>query len=554
MVMPQRCRIGTLQTLLLVGLMLLLFPLSSFAQSQQADADVLVAQAVLAYDAGNYDNALDLLKRALEFDAKNPRGLYYTGLTYLALKQPEQAVAPLETLRDLRPSDVQAQYQLGVAYFTLNNYEKAAPLLEQAFQTTPELDNLGYYVGYMRYRLKDYPHAVKAFDANKTSDANVQQLVYFYKGLSLGYLGLSQQAKAELESAQRAQAVSPISGPAIRMQEVLAAQQPAGEPKRLRLQLSLGGYYDDNVAVNPRPSGDPVAESFRNRTTNTPGGLASLYADYAFFREGGFESTASYSFFQTYNTNSGNSANGNIGPDKFNMQNHQGGLNTFYRGTVGDLPYQLGAQYTYDYLFLDQIGFLSRHSVTGSATLVEPSIGLPLLGSMGNMTTALARYQIKNFFREPVAVDIRFAPEQRDGFNTMVGVLHVFRFAQDRLLLRAGYQYDNEATKGTSFSYLGHRIQGGAQVTLPWGDLNVRYDYDMHFKKYSEPQALFADNTGTPGQKRDDVESTHLLQVTKPLPYNFAVTAQFQHIRNDSNIPVYNYTKNVGTLLVTWSY
>jgi tetratricopeptide (TPR) repeat protein len=534
--------------------MMLLCPLSSVAQSQQADADVLVAQAVLAYDAGNYDQALDLLKRALEFDAKNPRGLYYTGLTYLALKQPEQAVAPLETLRGLRPSDVPTQYQLGVAYFTLNNYEKAAPLLEQAFQAKPELDNLGYYVGFTRYRLKDYPRAVQAFDANKTSDPNVLQLVYFYKGLSLGYLGLSQQAKAELEAAQRVQAVSPISGPAIRMQEVLAAQQPSGEPKRLRLQISLGGYYDDNVAVNPRPSADPVAESFRNRTTNSPGGLASLYADYAFIREGGFETSASYSFFQTYNINSGNTANDNIGPDKFNMQNHQGGLNTFYRGTVGALPYQFGAQYTYDYLFLDQAGFLSRHSATGSATLVEPTIGLPLLGSMGNMTTALARYQLKDFFREPVAADIRFAPEQRDGFNTMFGVLHVFRFAQDRVLIRAGYQYDNEATKGSSFSYLGHRIQSGAQVTLPWGDINVRYDYDMHFRTYREPQALFVDSAGTQGQKREDIESSHLIQITKPLPNNFAVTAQFQHIRNDSNIPVYNYAKNVGTLLVTWSY
>ena len=136
----------------------------------------------------------------------------------------------------------------------------------------------------------------------------------------------------------------------------------------------------------------------------------------------------------------------------------------------------------------------------------------------------------------------------------MLGALHVFRFAQDRVLLRAGYQYDNEATKGTSFSYLGHRIQGGTQITLPWGDLNIRYDYDMHFRKYSGPQALFVDNTGAQGQQRDDIETSHLLQVTKPLPNNFAVTAQLQHIHNNSNIPVYNYTKTVGTMLVTWSY
>jgi len=184
---------------------------------------------------------------------------------------------------------------------------------------------------------------------------------------------------------------------------------------------------------------------------------------------------------------------------------------------------------------------------------VEPNVVLPFLGAVGNLTNVQYRYQVKEFFREPVANDIRFSSEQRDGLNNMFGLLHLFRFSQDQVLLRLGYQYDREVTKGTSFSYLGHRIQTGGQVTLPWGDVTLRYDYDIHFRNYSNPQTLFVNDAGGLSN-RDDIEQMHLLQISKPLTPNLTLTAQGQRLRNDSNIPVYDYTKNVYTLLMTWTY
>lgn len=516
------------------------------AAAQQAEADVLVAQAVLAYDDRRYEDARGLLRRALEVDPRNARGLYYTGLVYLALKQPAQAVAPLETVRAIRPTDVQVRFQLGVAYFTLGDYDKAAPLLEGVFQEQPGLENLGYYVGFVRYRQKAYAKAAEAFEATKTSDPNVRQLALFYRGLALGVLGLSQQAIAELEEAQRTVAGSPITDAAIRMRDALAAGRAGKEGKRFRAQVSLGGFYDDNVAINPNPSSDVIrAESLRSRKTTAPGALASVLAEYSFLRQGPVEATLSYSFLQTLNLNDG--------LDQFNIQDHVGGLAGFYRGTLADVPYQLALQYTYDYLFLDQAAFLSRHTPTFSAAVVEPTFTVPFLGTVGNLTTALVRYQAKEFFREPGDSDIRFASEQRDALNTMVGVLHVFRFAQDRYLVRIGYQYDNENAKGTAFSYSGNRLQTGGQAILPWGDMSVRYDYDVHWQKYKNSQTVFVNDAGALSA-RDDVVQTHLVQISKPLPHNLTLTTQYQRIREDSNIPVYDYTKNVYSLILTWTY
>ncbi|HJU06816.1 MAG TPA: tetratricopeptide repeat protein, partial [Nitrospiraceae bacterium] len=106
----------------LAVLLLVIYTLTSLSlpdsawAAQQAEADVLVARAVLAYDDQRYDEALELCRRALNLDPNNARALYYSGLTYLALKLPEQAIVPLEKADKLRPQDANVRFQLGVAY------------------------------------------------------------------------------------------------------------------------------------------------------------------------------------------------------------------------------------------------------------------------------------------------------------------------------------------------------------------------------------------------------------------------------------------------------
>ncbi len=530
---------------------------ASQAWGQPADANVLAAKAAIAYDDKNYDEALGLLNKALSFNPKHERALFYKGLVHLAQEKPQEAIPPLEAVYQIKPSDNDVQHHLGIAYFSVGAYDKAQPLLEQIYDLNPETENLGYYVGFLRYREKQYGKAVEAFDKNQTPDPDVQQLNGFYRGLALGVLGLPSEALTELEQVQRTQTISPLTQASVRIREALSAGQIFGTQKRFRLQVSLGGFYDDNVRINPdstsripilNPPNDPNAliDNLRSRDTQAGGFLASLRADYSFLRTGPFEATATYSFFQTLHGN---------GLGEFNIQNHLVGLSGFYRGVVATLPYQLGAQYTYDYLFLDMDGFLARHTPTFSATVLGPAFSLPGVGVVGNITTALYRYQVQTFFREVGNSDARFAGELRDGFNNTLGLIHAFRLLNDRLIVRMGYQYDNESTEGAAFSYRGDRLLTGAQLQLPWGKMSLRYDYDVHWRDYKNNQttAIFTDRNGRLSE-RDDRQQTHLVQLTKPLPYNLSLTAQYQGIRNKSDIPLYDYSKNSWTMILTWTY
>jgi len=518
------------------------------AFAQQAEAEVLLAQATIAYDEGKYDEALQLLQQAQSFDPNNSRILYYLGLTYLAKKQPATAITNLQSAFELRPSDLFNRYQLGVAHFALRNYDQASPLLFKVYEEQPQIEDLGFYVGFLRYRDKEYDKALEAFEINRSQDPDIKQLASFYRGLVLGVLGIPEQAIVQLDEALKVEAISPLTQGAIQLRDALAAGRRAPQDKkRLRIQLSVGGFYDDNVAINPNVSSDPIAQQLRSRKTTSPGFLTSALFDYSWLRHGPLESTINYQFFQTLNFNDNLS--------RYNTQDHIVGTGAYYRGTVLENPYQVGLEYSFDYLLLDNVAFLSRHNPTLSFLFVEPSFKLPLLGSVGNLTTGIFRYQIKTFYNEPANNDPRFfGPDVRDGYNTMVGVSHVFRLFNDAHFVRFGYQYDNENTDGSNFTYRGNKFLTGGQVSLPIPTLRLRYNLDIHWRDYNAGPNTFFPTTAPGTVKRKDVQYNHLVQLIDELPYNFSLIFQYQYLRNDSNIGVYDYTKNVFSLIVSWTY
>ena len=513
------------------------------AVAQQSEADVYVAQAILAYDARKYDEALALLKDALALDPKNVEALYYSGLVLMAQQKTEQAVEVLEKARALAPRDLSILFLLGVAYFALERYDQAEGPLTPVFNERPQTEGIGYYVGLIRYRKKDYQGALKAFRAETSKNPNIQQLVRFYSGLTLAILGLPEQAVAEVDAALRLQTGSALTGPAERIRDSLASARDS--ERRFHADVRVGFLYDSNVAVVPQPSHDPTAESIRRRKTATTGEIAALRLEYAWLRTGPWESTVTYSFFQTYN---------NRLPD-FNVQNHLVAGALSYRAAIGSMPFQVGTQYSWDYLSLGNDDFLQRHTATVFGTLVE---------NQGNLTTVLGRFQDKDFY----ATAGQLEDEDRDARNWMVGLTHVFRFAQDKHYIRVGYQFDYENADGRNYTYAGNRFLAGGQYTLPWGSTRLKYDFDLHQRHYLHANTLLpVVNPGT--REREDFEQNHVVRVEQVLAANIGpasigcaptapcpltLAAEYQRTVAESNLAVYTYNRNVWSLTLSWQY
>jgi tetratricopeptide (TPR) repeat protein len=507
------------------------------AMAQTTEADVYVAQAVLEFDDKKYDAALENLRRALELEPDHVEALYFTGAVYAAQKRPDLAAPYLERARVKSPKDPSIAYQLGLVYFAQQQYDKAEPLLEEAFRANPDLDSLGYYVGFLRYRKKDYRGALSAFRDGRSTDPEIRQLTHFYTGLALGVLGLPGQAAAEVEQAIRTAPASQLTGPAERLRDTIVASRD--RDRRFSLEVRVGFTWDDNVDVRPvednTPPIEPLVAEIRRHKHESFGELVGLNTSYVWWRTQDWESSIGYSFFGTYQ---------NAMPD-FNVLTNLGTAGLTYKTAIAQLPTQVSLQYAYDYTLLGSDPFLQRHTVSLSGVVIE---------SARHFTQGFFRFQAKIF--EDVDQAILVANENRSGDNYMVGFLHYIRFAEDRHYIKGGYQWDWDDTGNTSgrnWMYFGNRINFGAQYTLPWWALRLKYDLDVHFRDYIYKNTILP--SYAPGSKwRQDQELTNIVRAELPLPANFTLAAEYLVTRVFSTIEVYAYLRNVVSVSLIWSY
>ena len=504
------------------------------AMAQLTDADVYVAEATLAIEDKQWDRALDLLRQALAKEPDHVEALYYTGVAYMGKRQPAEAVKYLEPARQKSPADTSIAYQLGLAYVALEQYDRAQPLLEQAFARDPTLDSLGYYVGYLRYRKEQYQDALRAFRAARTADPTIADLTRLYAGLSLQKLGLPAQAEAEISQIGQLQPASPLTGPAERLKSSLASARETS--RRFRAEVKLGGFFDDNAAAEPnQKSHDLAVQLARQNNRRTFGELLSVGAEYDWLRLGGWTGTAGVSFFGTHNNTLGS----------FDIDDYTAGVRLARRGTLFDLPTQAGINFTYDHLTLGYHKLVDRYSASSYLALVE---------SARHLTNFQVRLEGKDYSHLPGTP----AEELQDAINYLVGFTHFVRFERDRHFIKGGFQYDYDATRGSDFEYRGYRFLLGGQYTLPWRDVRLTYDFDLHYRDYLHRHAFLpADEPDS--RERSDKEFTNTVRAEMPLPWfvkNQAlfVTGEYTNKVVDSNINAFSYRRNYAAIYFTWQY
>ena len=498
------------------------------ALAQVPEADVFVARAVVAYNEQRFDDALVALQQALELAPEYLDAVYYRGLTLFALGRTDEAAASFEQVLKRQPDDDASLFQLGLISLTRKDYEQAESLLERAFALNPSRETVGYYVGILRYRKREYARAIEAFRKGVATSPEIQTLARVYTGLALSGLGQRDAVSSELEEAMKIQPASPLTGVAERLRQSVVTGRE--REQRFRAELRLGAFYDDNVSVTPDESSDPFIQDLRRHRHDSPGALAALHLEYSLLRRPSVETTVTYSFFALWNNDQ----------PHFNLVNHLAGVTTTFRGALAGLPVYVSLPYTYEYFSLGDDPYLHRHIFGPWVSLIEGN---------HNLTTLQVRYMNKDFFEKPQVV----REDNRDATNWMIGVTHLLRFDRDRYIVRFGHQWDSEDAKGRNWSYDGHRALAGAQVTLPWGAVRLSYDFDVHIRDYRQRNTtLPVDAPDT--TRRFDTEYTHVARITVPLPNGFSFVLQYQGTRAHSNLDLFDYTRNVGSALVVWTY
>jgi tetratricopeptide (TPR) repeat protein len=106
--------------------------------------DDLNDAANAALERGDFQVAIDLLKRVVEADPKHKTAWVNLGRAYMGLRQTDQAITAFQKQADANPYDETAYNSLGWAYATARKYDNAATAYGKAIEINP---------------LSDYAHA-----------------------------------------------------------------------------------------------------------------------------------------------------------------------------------------------------------------------------------------------------------------------------------------------------------------------------------------------------------------------------------------------------------
>ena len=498
-------------------------------------SQALYARGLVAFDAGQWQQAYRLFDQAVQADGTDALALYYRGLTQARRGLRPAAIQDLEAALKLKPTLPRAALDLGIAYFDAAQYPQAKTWLERAHQQGAERFTAAFFLGLTLYRLGDDSGAQTYLNEAK-ADPELRPSAQYYTGLALLRQGKTAAGRAELAQVTREQpqsevgtAAQPYAGAEARQPPSAASAQPK---KPWSLYGELGFEYDSNVVIAPSDSSFKSAGISRQadgRAVLQAGGsytlldsdIGSLRAEYDFYQSVHFRLT------------------------EFDLQGHRVRLDA--ASPPGLISY--GVSGTYDFYALDYQSFF------------QEALGTPWIAvAEGDAAATQLYYTVRgrDFFRQP------YDPS-RDAIDNAVGLRQYLALGSADRVLSFGYQFDAEQTLthgpngqpivctptlqtsgcgGRDFDYKGNQFDAG--VSLPILDVaRAQLAYLFRLEDYQFPNSRLGF-----GPRRHDNEHQFVVALTHDLTPHVALGLDYFGVINNSNVPDFDYDRNVVSVIV----
>jgi Flp pilus assembly protein TadD len=175
---------------------------------QPQSTDAAYQLALVLQRANRVADAVALLKRVVEAEPENGDALINLGLALTQLHQGRDAVPYLEHAVRLKPDDATAHQNLAAAYLQLNEVAQAEVELKAALKFAPDSYQLHYNLG-TAYKLQDdAADAIPELEAAEKLDATAYEPRYLL-GVMYMQMGRYPDAAAELEASLKLHPANP---------------------------------------------------------------------------------------------------------------------------------------------------------------------------------------------------------------------------------------------------------------------------------------------------------------------------------------------------------
>jgi tetratricopeptide (TPR) repeat protein len=274
------------------------------------------------------------------------------------------------------------------------------------------------------------------------------------------------------------------------------------------LALSGGLQYDSNVILEQDAPTTPGEKNADWR------GVLALNGTYSFLNDERLGAEAAYKLYQSLHRNLSD----------YNVQQHTAVLAGRY-----ELTKTVSANIEYDFRYTFVGG--DHYSTTNWLGLRFPA---KLLAD--SLTELHAAYELKRFFDTPVFKGLT----DKNAANAAVGIGHTVMLGKTAGIA-VDYTYDADSAEVESWSYAGNKVT--VNGLAEW----VGHKFFGSLSYYDRQYAAVA--PGAP-EKRHDGAQEYSVGVSRKAGRDLTVTLSDLYTIHDSNLAVYQYTRNVISLMV----
>ena len=168
-----------------------------------------MSNAEKLYSAKRYREAISALTDILMNDPQNSDAYYLRGCSWASLVLHDNAIIDYNQALHYFDSKKENIYPIGSIYRNKavsqmfnQDYEEALKNLELALKDTPDDGYNDVLKGVLNYHVKRYENAIKIF-SEITHYTDLQDIIYYYRGLCYFAIGETPKARADMQCAAR---------------------------------------------------------------------------------------------------------------------------------------------------------------------------------------------------------------------------------------------------------------------------------------------------------------------------------------------------------------
>jgi tetratricopeptide (TPR) repeat protein len=494
-------------TFFVVAILALSFNLSLFS----ASFDNLFKKGVKEFKAENYEEAIEIFNKAYQMFPNSTSLCYFIGLTYRNMENYKKSIPFLEKAVTLSPKIKEAVPELIDSYYQLREYRKAITLLYFAEKNNFFPDRIYFLKGLVLLKLNKLDESLSAFQKAKKLNPSISQSIDFQIASIYIKKNMKKEALSKLQSVIMANPGSDLA--AFSRDYINLLKKRIAVEKIWHFNVSMMFKYDSNVILKPSSSIQGIDISDKEDNGMTASASIGYTAPFSFKTP--FILNVRYTFFAD---------------NYFSIQSHDVTSHSIivtpgysFKKASFSIPV------SYSYTWVNKKSYLEQISVS-------PVLRFLILanhyGEIG------AGYKKNNYRSETISKE-----SDRDS-NYYYGYLgYMYLFKKQKGVLNLKFNVARDDTQGAYWETTNYSFS--ANLLYPLSEfLKLQLGIIVEKDDYDNSQPSIGSPPGT-NKKRTDKIFTPSVGINYVVNDNFNILLQYQHTRSDSNIPIFDYKRDI---------